>query len=337
MNGVYNPNSSYGRALLDAVASAVPAFGDVYIVVSSSDTAHRNYQSLNEVFKPCDGIVRFCATLEAALALVQSSNNDVIVMDGATTHAVSGLVTMSQNRVHVIGFDGGRHLVQQGSKLELTGAVNAAAVLKVTGVRNSFENIKFIQSSTHANALNVVQFAGEGTVAKNCSFIFGVADNLGSTSAAEVLMGEDSGTFIECVFGTDVLLSTASTGRAVMKLDAITGGNADGAKSNRFIDCEFQIMSSSANAVMILLNDTAGAKFNNVWVNPRFVACVSSGGGGVAITNAIASAAGFVDGTLAFIRPTTINCTNGCTTADHVVICGAPVFSSNAWEGGTPA
>lgn len=332
----FNPNAGYGRALLDSVASQVPAFGDVHVVVSASDTAHNNYQVTQEVFQSANGFVRFWNTFLEAYTACQSNNNDVIALDAATTHSVATLLTWSKSRIHVLGFDGGGRRVQQGAKIQLSGAVDAAAVLKVTGVRNSFRNIKFIQASTHANALNVVQFAGEGNYYEDCSFIFGVADNLGSTSATEALMGEDSGTFVRCSFGTDVLLNTAA--RAVMTLDAITGASsADGAKSNRFIDCESVIMSSSASAVHIKLADTAGAKFLNKWVNQDFLSVISTGGGGIATTNAIASASGFVDGSLVFVRPTTSGCTNGCaTTTDHVVVTAAAA-SNNAWEGVTPA
>lgn len=337
--GIYTPDAAYGRALLNSVAAQVPTFGRILVVMNSSDNQSQNYLTMSSVFKTDpDGKIRFFTSLEDAYAAAESNNNDVIVLDGHSTHSVAAGIAWTKNRVHVMGFDGGGRYVQQGAKIELTGAVDSAYVIKVTGVRNSFRNIKFIQSSTHANALNVLQLAGEGTYMEHCSAVFGVADNMASTSLCEVLMGEDSGTFVECSFGTDVLLSTGSTGRSVMTLDAITGGSADGAKSNRFIHCEWLIMSSSANALLIKLADTGGAKFLNEFLEPRLLAIISSGGGGIAITNAIASASSFVDGSLHFIRPVTNGCTNGCAgVTDHVTISGAPVFTSNAWEGGTPA
>ena len=219
----YNPNSGYGRALLDLVAGTVPAFGDVHVVVSPDDYNHFNYQTLWEVFKPGNGFVRFYTSLSDAYDACQSNNNDVIVLDAATTHSLSGMLTWSKSRIHVIGFDGGSRLVQQGAKIEITGATAAAAVVKVTGTRNSFRNLKVIQSSTHATALNVWQFAGEGNLYENCSFVFGVNNNLGSANATEALFGEDSGTLIKCSFGTDVL--TTSAARAVMTLDAISGAS----------------------------------------------------------------------------------------------------------------
>lgn len=330
-------NVGYGRALLSAVHSQLPTLGRILVVFSTSDSASQNYMVMQEILKADPfGRVRFFTSLSDAYTEAESNNNDVIVLNGRSTHSVSGMLTWSKNRVNVIGFDGGHRLVQQGAKVELSGAVDAAAVLKVTGVRNSFRNIKFIQSSTHANALYVVQFAGEGNVYEDCSFVFGVVDNLDLTTSSEALMGEDAGTFVRCSFGTDVLLTSGA--RAVMQLDAISGASsADGAKSNRFVDCEWFVMSSEANATLIKLTDTAGAKFLNEFINPRFIAVKNNTNSAIAITNAVASASGFVEGTIALIRPTTVNCTNGCTTADNVVISGAPVFSSNAWEGGTPA
>lgn len=339
-NNPGNKNFGYGRALLDSVMSQVPAFGRLLVVKDADDSTVYNYQDLSEIFDdgPTDGRLLFFNTLEAAYDAAQSNNNDVICLDGQSTHVVATMITWSKNRVHVIGFDGGDRLVQQGAKVELSGNVAVAAVVKCTGVRNSFRNLKVIQSSTNAAAINVWQFAGEGNCYKNCSFLFGVTDNLDLTTAAEALMGEDAGTFINCSFGTDVLLSTAGAGRAVMRIDAISGASsADGMKSCRFVDCEWLIMSSSADANLILLQDTAGAKFLSSFVRPRFQAVINNSNSAIAITNAIASAAGFVEGTLAFFWPTTVNCTNGCTTADNVRIAGAPVFSSNAWEGGTPA
>jgi hypothetical protein len=334
----FNLNSGYGQLLAMQIASAVgPTFGQVLVVLEDSDNA--DLQSmLGEIFVPdTNGRVRFFRTLEAAYTAAVSNNNDVILLSAHTTHAISTGIAWSKNRINVIGMDGGGRTVQQGAKIELSGAVDSAYVLKVTGVRNSFRNIKFIQSSTHANALNVVQFAGEGNLYEDCSFVFGVADNLDLTTSAEALMGEDSGTFRRCSFGTDVLLTSGA--RNVMAFDAITGASsADGAKSNRFIECEWLVMSSEANAQLLKVVDTAGAKFLNEFIDCRYMAVLSSGGGGIAITNAVQSVASFVDGSFHFIRPSTNGCTNFCATLNaNFTISGAPVFSSNAHEGGTPA
>jgi uncharacterized membrane protein len=331
----YNINSGYGMLQAIALYSKNPTFGKVIVVMPVSDPS---YNRVAEMFKhqDPDGELRLFNTLEEAYAEADTNRNDVILLSGHTTHSVAAGIAWSKNRIHVVGVDadGGR-LVQQGSKVELSGNVASAYVIKVTGVRNSFKNIKFIQSSTNAAAVNTLQLAGEGTYMENVSAIFGVATNLGSTSASEVLLGEDSGTFVKCSFGTDVLTKTAAS--AVILLDAITGGNADGAKSNRFIDCETVVMSSSANALGIKLADTAGAKFLNEFVNQKVIAVINATNSAIAITNGIASSAGFVEGTLAFINPSFINCTNGCAGVTDKVVFVGPAVSQQAGEGVTPA
>lgn len=315
-------------------ASVGPVIGKILVVVEDSDP--QSIQDMvQEIFVPDpNGVVRFYRTLEAAYSAATSNANDVILLSAHTTHAIAAGIAWSKNRIHVIGMDGGDRLVQQGAKVELSGAVNSAYVLKVTGVRNSFRNIKFIQSSSHANALNVVQFAGEGSLYKNCSFMFGTTDNTDLTTSAEALMGEDSGTFINCSFGNDNLLSTGA--RNVMAIDAISGGSADGAKNNRFVDCEWILQSSSASAVFIKVVDTAAAKFLNFFSRPTFHAIVSTGGGGIAMTNAVQSVASFVDGTLDFYLPASFNCTNFCNTLTSNVMTYGPITSVVAGEAGTP-
>jgi len=330
MSSLLSPFSQYGRSAWPLQ----PTAGKHFFVSPSGEGLNR----FRDMFSPDEqSFTRVFTSYEDAYAACISNRGDVIYLqDNASHELASGMLAWSKNRITTIGL-GPRRRVQQGAKVQISADLAAAAVIKCTGTRNSFQNIKFIQSSVNAASLNVFQFAGEGNHYEDCSFIFGDATNLGSTSATEALMGEDSGTFIRCSFGTDVLLTTGA--RAVMTLDAITGASsADGAKSNRFIDCEYVIMSSSANALAIKLADTAGAKFLNKWVDTSFQAVISTGGGGIAVTNAIASAAGFVDGTLVFERPTTAGFTNGCAgVTDKVIVSGAPVFTANAWEGGTPS
>ena len=170
----YNQNSGYGQALLNMVASQVPAFGRILIVVDPDDTDEQNYQMLQEVFKDDpEGVVRFYTSLETAYAAAESNNNDIILLDANSTHVIADGIDWSKNRIHVIGMDGGDRLVQQGAKVQNTAGVATAYVIKITGVRNSFRNVKFIQANTEVTALTVAQFGGEGNLYKNCSFVFG--------------------------------------------------------------------------------------------------------------------------------------------------------------------
>jgi hypothetical protein len=313
----------------DVLRASILTTGEVFFVIEDSDT---DYAKIVQRY----GKKRVFLTLKEAYDACTSNRGDTIFMSAMTTHSVATGWIWSKSRINVIGLDGGDRLVQQGTKLELAGVVDSAYVLRVTGTRNSFRNLKIIQSSTHANALHCVEFGGEGNLYKNCSFLFGVVNNLGSTDAVEAVVGEDSGTFINCSFGTDVLLTSAA--RNIMTLTTVTGGNADGAKGNRFIDCEWVVQSSNNGAVLLKVLSTAGAKFLNRFINPAFIAVKNATNVAIAITNAIQSVSGFNEGSVCFTRPATHNCTNGCDTLTaNVSIAGAPVFSSNAWEGAAPA
>lgn len=304
----YNQNSGYGQAMLQALHSIVPAFGRVFIVVSSSDAGEERVDRLNEVFKPFAGQVRVFTSLSDAYDACTSNNNDVILLDADSTHTLSAGIAWSKNRIHVIGMDGGDRLVQQGAKVQLATAATTAYVIKVTGVRNSFRNVKFIQAATAGTALTVAQLGGEGNLYKNCSFVFGVVDNLDQTDAFEVVCGEDSGTFIDCTFGCDTLLTSAA--RAVMSVDMVTANQEF--KSNIFRGCTWIISSSSSTATHIRLSAVTDILFTNLFDRCNFIASVDSAGG-AAIAESVQTGTGTNKGVLVFSHPATFNSTDFAT------------------------
>lgn len=310
-----NGNVLYGRAMLDAVAKEVPTFGRIMVVKSASDSTLYQWPEIDQVFKSDDnGWTRTFTSLEDAYTAAQSNNNDVIVLTANSAHTLAAGLAMTKNRVHIMGLDGNADRIdQQGCKVQLTGTTATAYVLKDTGVRNTFRNIKWIQGSTAATALTVAQFGGEGTFVKNCSFIFGVADNLGSTSAFEVLLGSDSATFKNCSFGTDVLSTTAA--RSVMNLTPSISGatSADGAKSNRFENCEFKVQTTQTTTTLISTL-TSGFKFINVWKDCDFLSVVITSASAVKTAVAVKTAASSTEGYLLFMNPA-CSCTAFCTAA----------------------
>ena len=305
---MYNQNSGYGQALLNAVAQQVPTFGRIFIVMDPDDTSMQHYDMMKELF-PQDpqGNVRLFTDLAAAYAAAESNNNDVILLDANSTHVLTAVLTITKNRVHFMGMDGGERLVQQGAKVQLGGAIDAAYVVKDNGVRNSFRNIKFIMASTHANAKSVLQLGSEGGLYKNISAVFGVVNNLGATDTFEVINGADSGTFINCTFGADTLLTSAA--RAVMSIDQVNGFEF---KSNIFKSCNFIISSSSSTAAFIRLSAVGDILFSNLFDRCNFVASVDSAGG-AALAEAVQTGTGTVKGTLNFVSPGTFAVTNFTT------------------------
>jgi hypothetical protein len=295
----YNINSGYGQMLAVQLAASVgPIMGRILVVLEDSDP-NVVQNIIKNIFTPDpDGNVRFFTTLEAAYAAATSNANDVILLSAHSTNAIATGIAWTKNRINVIGTDGGGRLVQQGAKVELSGAVDSAYVLKVTGVRNSFRNIKLIQSSTHANALTTLQCGGEGNYYQNVSAVFGVVDNLDQATAYEVVMGEDSGTFIDCLFGTETLLTSAA--RANIIIDQVTDGQE--CKSNIFKDCTWLISSSNTGAQSIKMAAAGDILFTNHFIRPSFLASIDSAGG-VALTKAVSTANGTVKGTIYISYP----------------------------------
>ena len=294
----------------DTIRANLLTGGEVFLVLEDSDTDY------NKIFQRF-GSENVFTTLNEAYEACVTNRNDIILMSAQNTHTVVS-IAWTKSRIHVEGLDGGGRYLQQGTKLQTATGTAGAYVIKNTGTRNSFRNIKFIQGSAEATALTVFQFGGEGNMYENCSFVFGVADNLGGTTAHEAVMGEDSGTFKECTFGNDTLVTSGD--RAVMLIDEVTTGQE--MKSCVFKDCLWSINSSEANANFIKINAAGDCKFTQTFINPIFNAAICAGSGGIALTDAVESVTGLVDGNLLFVSPA-CNCTNFCATVtDQVQVVG---------------
>ncbi len=280
------------------VFGSVPAtFGNVWFVDYGAGSDGNDGKSTTTALK----------TLSAAYALAVSNNDDMILVRGNST-VVDSPILWAKNRIHVIGIDGapGR-MLQQGAKISSTTAGATSYVLKVTGVRNSFVNLKFIQNSAVATALTVLEEGGEGSYYQGCSFVFGVADNLDLTTAHEVLAGSDSATFVGCTFGLDTLLTSAA--RSVFHIDQVNGFEF---KSNQIIDCTFSISSSSATATFVRLDGVGDILFSNLFKRCTFLASVDSAGG-AAIAEATQTGTSTVKGCLAYDQCSFFNCTDVTT------------------------
>jgi hypothetical protein len=305
----YNQNSGYGQGIISMVSQQVPAFGKILVVFDPDDSDESNWQYMQQLMNvDDDGLVRFYTTLAAAYEAAESNNNDVILLDANSTHLLTTGIAWTKNRIHVIGMDGGDRLVQQGAKVQNASTDTTAYVIKVTGVRNSFRNVKFIQASTQATALSVMQEGGEGNLYKNCTFTFGVVDNLDLTTAHEVIAGSDSATYLNCNFGTETLLTSAA--RSVFHIDQVTASQEF--KSNILRECIFLISSSSSTATFVRLDAVGDILFTNIFDRCIFCASVDSAGG-AAIAEASQTGTSTVKGVLAYNYCSAFNCTDFST------------------------
>lgn len=305
----------------DIVRANLRISGELFYVIEDSDV---NFGQLVQRY----GKKRVFSNLTTAYNAVTSNRMDSILMSGVSTHALAAGIAWTKSRINVYGMDGGDRLVQQGTKIETATDDATAYVIKITGTRNHFENIKWIQGSTESTALTVVQFGGEGTLVKNCSFLFGTATNLdgSETTSYEVVMGEDSGTFINCMFGSDVLVTTGA--RAVMAIDQVT--SAQPMKGCVFKDCTWMIASTDASADFIRVIATTDCEFTNQFINSIFYCAVVNSLSVIKLDDAIRSVSGLVSGSLFFVNASS-NATEFCSdVTDQVYLIGP------AMNGSTP-
>jgi len=179
-------------------------------------------------------------TVAKAYDLCTSNNDDVIALIGSASHVLTSMLTVAKNRVHFIGVDGSNgRFYGQNAKISLgvtTAATDLGAVLN-TGVRNSFQNIKFTSVNTKDESLYTFLDGGEYLVMTNCE-IYKETD-LDQTGAAELVMNGDSAQIIGCTIGS---LVNAIAGAIVRANVLMTKGIAGAGKVARdvvFANCLF--------------------------------------------------------------------------------------------------
>jgi hypothetical protein len=190
-------------------------------------------------------------TVAQAYSLTRTNKDDVIVLMGSAAHVMTSMLDISKNRIHFIGMDasGGR-LYGQNARITMGDSTVAAdiALMKNTGVRNTFTNIKFDSSSTVAASLYTVAEGGEFTLYKNCHFY--KSSDLDETAAAEVLNNGDSVTWLGCTFGSTVNIIADNKIRPNMLLtrEVITGKVC---RDNYIEGCLFLVKAAGTEAVRI--------------------------------------------------------------------------------------
>ena len=270
--------------------------GKIYFVDATNGSDGNNGLSATRAMKTID------------IAYAAAASGDTIALSTNSTHTLTAPIAWTKSRINMVGLDYNGRQVQQGAKVTNSSTSSVAYVIKVTGVRNSFTNIKFIQSSTNAAALSVLQEGGEGNLYQNCSFVFGVVDNLDLTTAHEIVAGSDSATYLNCTFGADTLLTSGN--RSVFHIDQVTASQEF--KSNILENCNFIISSSQTLATFVRLDAVGDVLFTNIFKNCVFAASVDSAGG-VALAEAAQTGTSTVKGTLLFYNPVAFNCTDFST------------------------
>jgi len=324
----YNQTNGYGMALLNRINSIIPVMGRILVVCPSTDA---NYDILTQVVKnDPEGRVRLFTTVAAAYDAATTNANDVIALSGNSTHTVTEMLTVAKNRIHFIGMDGGGRLTAQGAKISMgvTGVATDLAPVLITGVRNSFRNIKFINASTTNQSLYGLIDNGEGTLIENCSAI--KTAGLDDANWANFWMAGDSATIRNCVFGQSNTPSAVA--HFGILIDGKTGGATDGTVKENYLENIYINMSVStaaaATACFIKVADGSALNFNNVIKDLNATNFVQNGTGTI-MTDAVLGAA-TVGGYLHLIRPTFMGCTGvGAGSGEGIYISNSVAPDAN--------
>jgi len=285
----YAQMSRYG-----AIAKALPfTFGKVFFVIYASETSLSDIQETYPV--DTDGVTRVYTSLSAAYDATTTNRNDVVILDGNTSHTLTAMLTISKNRIHFVGLEwllGVRKRYGQASKVVIgvTTATANVAMITNTGVRNSFRGIKFDSQDTLTEGITCFAEGGEYTYFENCEFY--KATHLDSDTAAELLLNGDSSQFKDCTIGdlVNTTVSTAIRPRIRLAREIITGKVC---RDCRLDGCE--ILTKAANNANRLVY-SAGA--TDVERRLVFKDCIFAGAklGAATADQAIGGAAALTEG-----------------------------------------
>jgi len=224
--------------------------GNVYVVFNSSDSAYvQYYKDHNRIYD--DGTEMVHTSLATAYAASTSNRNDIILLNAQNAHAVTSMLTTSNNRTHFMSMSmrGGSLGMGARSRITMGSSTVAAdiALLKNTGVGNTFTGIKFDSSSTEALSLYSVAEGGEYTIYRGCEFY--KSSDLDETTAAELLHNGDSTQYIDCYFGSSAnAISTAIIRPCVQLAKNLVSGSAV-SRDTIFKDCTFaRLAGGTANS-----------------------------------------------------------------------------------------
>jgi len=220
--------------------------GRVFYVMNSTDTGYEEF--VREHGEYPDGVAKVYTSLSDAYNAMVSNRNDVCYIASHGGHAQTAILSIAKNRCHFRSFDvqrgrsyGSRSRVTMG----VTTSASDIAVVKNTGVGNTFKGLKFDSSNTKDESLYAFAEGGEYSFFEDCEFY--KSTDLDEDAAAELLMNGDSCKFKNCTFGSLANAVTATGARPCVLLtrETITGKVC---RDGMFEDCLFWRKSNGATA-----------------------------------------------------------------------------------------
>ena len=211
-------------------------------------------------------------TLSEAYSRAVSNNNDAIFIDGDSTVQETAMIDWSKNRIHVFGENGPLPIYGQGAGAKVAMGVTTEATdiatVQVTGVRNTFNGVKFMNNNTLATCLFAHVEAGEYNRYNACEFYKSTL--LTTDLTADVLMNGDSSSFSFSTFGTlDDERGASGKERPCVLLDK--GGVAGKVtRDGIFYNCRFLQKAAHVDVCFVYGKNADDVERSLLFVNPIF-------------------------------------------------------------------
>jgi len=235
----------YQQPLMDALQKlGFTTFGDVWFV--NPDTGDDDsYDGKTEQYP--------FATVQAAIDAATSNQDDVIVLSAYAAHPVAAMLDITKSRLHFISAGHRPGSIGMGARTRLVMGVTTAAtdiaVMKNTGVGNTFQGIKFDSSNTVDESLYSVVEGGEYAIYQGCEFY--KSSDLDVTGAAEVVNNGDSAQWINCTFGSSINQIADGVIRANMLVTQLLAGSGKYQEDTVIDNCLFLSYSGGEEQVKI--------------------------------------------------------------------------------------
>jgi len=273
-------------------------FGDIYFV------DYRNGSDSNRGLTPTTAFKKLSKAYDKAT----SNQNDAIIIDGDSTVTETAMIAWAKNRIHTFGANGPMPLAGYGCgakiSLGVTTAAGDTATIRVTGIRNTFNGLKVLNSNTLATALHCVEEAGEYTRWNHCEIY--KSSLLTTDLTAELLMNGDSSQFYGCTIGDLVNERGASAKeRPCVKLDreTVTGKVC---RDGYFQNCRLLHKAAHVDACHVYGHNATDVERSLVFRDCEFWNCVLAA---ATIADAVNFAAAQTEGEVLLINPAGMNVT----------------------------
>lgn len=266
-------------------------------------------------------------TLGKAYALAATNSNDVIFIDGDSAVAETAIISWSKNRIHVVGDNGVPSFEGYGLGARVSVGVTTAAadiaIITNTGVRNTFQNLKFDSGNTLTQAVYAFAEGGEYTRFLNCEFY--KSTHLTTNLAAELLCNGDSSQWYNCTFG-DLVNARGTGGSCVRANVLLTRETITGkvARDCTFTDCTFLVKANDTGVAMVYSTTATDVERRLVFKRPLFINCHL---GTADPADAIKVNVAQTTGKILLIDPSTFDCTAHGSASTGIYLTGgsAPV------------